>query len=106
MAKVHRTHVVPNPKGGGWAIKSNGKAAKHVYGKKQDAVAAARSIVKKGGGGEVFVHGRDGRIRQADNYGRGRVGRDIKNPPRGGRLTEAEIRDAVWNGSRALRHSK
>lgn len=105
MAKVQRIHVVPSPKGG-WAIRKNGKATKHVYRRQDDATAAARTLVKKAGSGEVFVHGRDGRIREADTYGRGRVGRDIKDPPRGGRLTEGQVRDAVWNGSKALRQAK
>jgi hypothetical protein len=104
MAKNAKVHVIPAT--GGWTIKSNSGKHALVYKKKSEAETAARKIVKNKGGGEVFIHGRDGRIMDADSIGKGHVGRAIKDPPHGGRLTKSEIRDAVWNGSKALRATK
>jgi len=59
-------HVVANPKGG-WDVKKPGstRAGAHAD-TKDDAVARARQIVRNNGGGEVRIHGRDGRIRDSD----------------------------------------
>lgn len=73
-----RRHVVPLP-GGGWAVKTPGKAAPNSKHRTQNAAEkAAKQVVKTGGGGEVIVHGRDGRIRDSDTVAPGRD----PNPPR------------------------
>lgn len=79
MAKGgERRHVVPNPKGG-WDIKKPGspRASKHTDTQK-DAIDRAREIVRNQGGGEVRIHGRDGRIRDSDTIAPG----NDPNPPR------------------------
>jgi hypothetical protein len=99
-APAYRTHVLSDH--GEWIVTSpQGEIGR--FRTKSEAEVAARSVVKKRGGGEVVVHGRDGRIRELDSYGKSSIGRQIKDPPRGGRLSKSEIRDAVWNGSRSLR---
>jgi hypothetical protein len=74
MAKGSRTvrHVVQSPNGG-WDVKKPGSARASAHAKTQDdAVTRARDIVRKGGGGEVRIHGRDGRIRDSDTVPPGR----------------------------------
>lgn len=59
-------HVVPNPKGG-WDIKKPGGARASGHTTTQgEAVRRAKEIVTNQGGGEVRIHGRDGRIRDSD----------------------------------------
>lgn len=71
-------HVVKNPKGG-WDVKAPGGARAGAHEKTQQAAAArARTIVRKAGGGEVRVHGVDGRIRKADTVAPG----NDPHPPR------------------------
>lgn len=67
MAKGSTTrHVVVNPKGG-WDVKMPGSDRATAHADTQDAaVERAREIVRNGGGGEVRIHGRDGRIRDSD----------------------------------------
>jgi hypothetical protein len=73
-----RRHVVPLP-GGGWAVKTPGKAHPNSTHRIQNAAeTAAKQAVKTGGGGEVVVHGRDGRFRDSDTVAPGRD----PNPPR------------------------
>lgn len=59
-------HVVANPKKG-WDVKKPGsnKASAHAD-TQAEAVQRAREIVRNQGGGEVRIHGRDGRIRDSD----------------------------------------
>jgi len=73
-----RRHVVADPKGG-WVVKKPGSARASARAATQkDAVDRAREIVRNGGGGEVRIHGRDGRIRDSDTVA---PGNDPK-PPR------------------------
>lgn len=68
MAKRGGTvrHVVQNSTGG-WDVKKPGSTRVSAQAQTQgDAVTRAREIVRNGGGGEVRIHGRDGRIRAAD----------------------------------------
>lgn len=59
-------HVVPNPDGG-WDIKAPGATRRSGHADTQAAaVDRAREIVRNAGGGEVRIHGRDGRIRDSD----------------------------------------
>ena len=79
MAKNNeRRHVVANPKGG-WDVKKPGSGRAIVHTETQkDAVDRARKIVSNSGGGEVRIHGRDGRIRDSDTIAPGKD----PNPPR------------------------
>lgn len=73
-----RRHVVPNPKGG-WDVKKPGNSRSSNHAKtQQEAVDRAREIVKNQGGGEVRIHGRDGKIRDSDTIAPG----NDPNPPR------------------------
>ena len=70
-------HVVPHTDG--WAIaKPGGKRPSEVHSRQSDAVGRAKEIVGNAGGGEVRIHGRDGRIRDSDSV---RPGND-PFPPR------------------------
>lgn len=61
-------HVVPNPKGG-WDVKKPGSSRASAHAATQEAAThRAREIVRNGGGGEVRIHGKDGRIRDADTF--------------------------------------
>lgn len=65
--------------GDGWAVKAPGASrASAVTSTKKQAEARAKEIVKKQGGGEVRIQGRDGKIRDSDTVKRGRD----PNPPR------------------------
>jgi hypothetical protein len=79
MAKGNeRRHVVANPKGG-WDVKKPGSSRVSAHTDTQsDAVDRAREIVSNNGGGEVRIHGRDGRIRDSDTIAPG----NDPNPPR------------------------
>lgn len=78
MASKNNRHVVPN-KNGGWDVKKPGagKASAHADTQKQ-ATDRAREIVHNAGGGEVRIHGRDGKIRDSDTVAPG----NDPNPPR------------------------
>ena len=72
MPKPERRSVVPNSKGG-WDVRKPGASRASGHENTQgDAVRRAREILKKSGGGEVTVHGRDGRIRDSDTVKPGR----------------------------------
>lgn len=61
-------HVVPSPSGG-WSVRKTGSSkATKTFPSKQDAIDAAREIARNQKT-ELYVHGRDGRIRQRDSYG-------------------------------------
>lgn len=78
MAPPNNRHVVPNPNGG-WDVKVPGakRASAHAPTQVQ-AERRAKEIVSNRGGGEVRIHGKDGRIRDSDTVA---AGRD-PNPPR------------------------
>ena len=78
MAASNNRHVVPNAKGG-WDVKAPGseRASAHATTQAQ-AERRAKEIVSNLGGGEVRVHGKDGRIRDSDTVAPGRD----PNPPR------------------------
>jgi hypothetical protein len=61
-------HVVKNPDGG-WAVKKGGSTrATKVHRTQAAAKTQARSIAKNQKG-ELYIHGRDGKIREKDSYG-------------------------------------
>ncbi|HMG68683.1 MAG TPA: DUF2188 domain-containing protein [Chitinophagaceae bacterium] len=74
MAKKNQ-HVVPL--GNGWAVKSEGSSRVTVIITTQsDAIEAAKSIAKNNET-ELIIHGRNGQIRERNNYG------NDPNPPKG-----------------------
>ncbi len=59
-------HVVP--RGKKWAIRKTGaERVTRRFDTQQEAIKAARGIARDKGG-EVFIHGRDGRIRLRDTH--------------------------------------
>ena len=67
MAKKGQ-HVVPS--GGRWAVRSSGATrASKTFGSQEEAIADAREKAKKQKG-ELYIHGKDGRIRERSSYGR------------------------------------
>jgi Uncharacterized protein conserved in bacteria (DUF2188) len=68
MSKASK-HVVPGTTGG-WAVKNAGSTrASKVFTTQADAVTYARDAAKKAKT-ELFVHGRDGTIKERNTYGR------------------------------------
>ncbi len=68
-------HVVPN--GNGWSVRSAGASrASGTYETQREAVDVARSRARQQGT-ELYIHGRDGRIRERDSYG------NDPSPPKG-----------------------
>lgn len=68
-------HVVPHS--GGWAVKGAGNGrASSVHATQRDAIAAAREAAIRQGG-EMLIHGENGRIRERNTYG------DDPHPPKG-----------------------
>jgi Uncharacterized protein conserved in bacteria (DUF2188) len=71
MAKGRNQRVVPRD--GGWAVKpEGGQRASSIHGTQREAIGRARFPATN-----VFVHGRDGRIRERDSHGHD------PNPPKG-----------------------
>jgi hypothetical protein len=61
-------HVVPNPRGG-WSVRHTGATrATRVFDTQEDAVQYARDVAKRESA-ELYVHRRDGTIKQKDSYG-------------------------------------
>jgi hypothetical protein len=69
-------HVVSH--GSGWAVRRAGASRVSSNHRTQAAAErAAKAAARKSGGGEVRIHGRNGRIRDSDT-----VGRRDPHPPR------------------------
>ena len=61
-------HVVPN--GNKWQIKKAGSSrATQTFETQKEAIVKATQIAKNNKS-ELFIHGRDGRIRERNSYGR------------------------------------
>ncbi|TXE03085.1 DUF2188 domain-containing protein [Algoriphagus aquimarinus] len=74
MAKRNQ-HVIPL--GNGWAVKKEGSSRFTVITDNQrDAIKVAREIAKNNQS-ELIVHGRDGKIREKNSYGKD------PHPPKG-----------------------
>jgi hypothetical protein len=59
-------HVLKN-KSGEWTVKRAGsERASGTYNMQRQAERAAKKLAANSGGGEVRIHGRDGRIRDSD----------------------------------------
>lgn len=68
-------HVIPSERG--WSVRRAGAArATGVYGTQAEAIEVATRIARNQQT-EVYVHGRDGRIRERNSYG------SDPSPPRG-----------------------
>ena len=60
-------HVVPHEEG--WAVRGAGsRRASSVHQTQQEAIDAGRDIARNQRT-ELFIHGRDGRIRERDSHG-------------------------------------
>lgn len=71
MSKPNNRHVVPNPTGG-WDVRKPGTTRSSGHFDTQgEAISRARGIVGNTGGGDVVIHGRNGRIRDADTVAPG-----------------------------------
>lgn len=68
-------HVVP--KGGKWAVRKAGASRASGTFKTQEAAIKEATRLAKNQGTELYVHGKDGRIRERNSYGRDPA------PPRG-----------------------
>lgn len=78
MSSSNNRHVVPSPNGG-WDVRAPGASRGSTHHNTQsEAIDRAREIVHNAGGGEVVIHGRDGRIRDSDTVAPG----NDPNPPR------------------------
>lgn len=68
-------HVVPNERG--WSVKRAGASkASSVHRTQEEAIQAAKRLAQSQQT-ELYVHGRDGRIRERNSFGRD------PHPPRG-----------------------
>ena len=66
MPARNQRHVVRNPDGGWDVKKPDSKRSSSHHQTQADAEVRAKVIVARSGGGEVIVHGRDGKIRDSD----------------------------------------
>ena len=72
-------HVTQDKDSGGWRAKREGAdRASGTYGTQAEAEASAKEFSSNNGGGEVRIHGRDGKIRDSDTVAPG----NDPNPPR------------------------
>jgi hypothetical protein len=77
MSKNNR--IVFRNEDGDWVNKrSDANKAASLHGTQHDAEAAARSMLRNSGGGELTTKGQDGRIRSKDTIAPG----NDPNPPR------------------------
>ncbi|MFL9584186.1 DUF2188 domain-containing protein [Stenotrophomonas sp. AB1(2024)] len=61
-------HVVPSTSGG-WAVRRSGaERASKLFVTQKEAIAHARTIAKSEKG-ELYVHGRDGTIKEKSSFG-------------------------------------
>jgi hypothetical protein len=71
MSSENNRHVVKNPNGG-WDIKKpNASRVSGHTDTQRDAISRAGEIVHNAGGGEVRIHGRDGKIRDSNTVAPG-----------------------------------
>lgn len=67
MADKKNVHVVPHKDG--WAVRSEGsERADSVHDRKSDAMGRGREIAENRKG-ELFDHGRDGKIQNRNSFG-------------------------------------
>jgi Uncharacterized protein conserved in bacteria (DUF2188) len=61
----HETHVIPSTSGG-WDVVRPGVKSASRFVTQREAERHARKLIERLGGGEVVIHGKDGRIRESD----------------------------------------
>jgi Uncharacterized protein conserved in bacteria (DUF2188) len=67
MIKDRNQHVVPRDDG--WAVKpEGGQRASPIHGTQREAIDHGREV-SRNQNSELFVHGRDGRLRERDSHG-------------------------------------
>ena len=71
MAQENSRDVVQNSNGGWDVVAPNADRASAHRDTQAEAIERAREIVTNAGGGEVRIHGRDGKIRDSDTVGGG-----------------------------------
>src|SRR5262245_8494620 len=77
MAKSRSTSFFVVPQSSAWALREEGSArALRVFKTQREAVEAARKLINASNGGDIVVHGRNGRIRGVDTYALGGDGFD------------------------------
>lgn len=69
-------NVVPNSEGG-WDVTGAGERRSAHADTQAEAIARAKEIVHNAGGGEVSIHGRDGKVRAKDTVDPGNDPRNI-----------------------------
>lgn len=76
MSRTGNQHIVPHDDG--WAVVGEGNSrATSLHDTQQEAIDAGREVARNQGG-ELLIHGRDGRIRERDSSGN-----NDPYPPRG-----------------------
>lgn len=68
MSKGKNQHVVPRTDG--WAVKSEGGSKASVIKPTQEKAIKEAIKIAKNQQSEVVIHGRDGKIRDKDSYGK------------------------------------
>ena len=77
MKKARNSNQHVLPRSDGWAVKKAGASKDtRVFSKQSDAIGYARSVARNNSA-EMFIHSRDGRIRERNTYGAD------PHPPRG-----------------------
>ena len=79
MVQKSSRDVVPNPDGGWDVKKPGGQRASSHHDTQAEAISRGREIVHNAGGGELRVHGKDGKIRDSSTI----PPRNDPFPPRG-----------------------
>jgi uncharacterized protein YdaT len=75
MSKGKNQHIVPH--GESWAVKSEGSSkASRVFETQSEAIARGKEIAKNQQS-ELFIHNREGQIRERNSYG------NDPHPPKG-----------------------
>ncbi|HEY6662736.1 MAG TPA: DUF2188 domain-containing protein [Sphingomicrobium sp.] len=75
MASKPGQHVVP--KGNKWSVRKSGASRASGVFKTQDEAIKEGKKIAKNQGTELYIHGKDGRIRERNSYGRD------PHPPKG-----------------------
>lgn len=89
-----RVQLAVVPAATGWTIKRIGSTQKNrIYATQREAEAAARDMIRSKRGGEVVVHGRNGRIRSVDSYVLGDSAAKVINAIEGIYLTKEMAED-------------
>jgi hypothetical protein len=72
MKKPNSRHVVPNKDRRGWdVVKPGSKRASSNHPTQGNAITKAKQTLSNAGGGEVRIHGRNGKIRDSDTVSPG-----------------------------------